>query len=294
MKEAAMFNRVAIIGLGLIGGSIGLALRNAKSAQQVTGYDLGKGVTDRARKIGAIDQPYDALTDAVRGAELIILATPVGAMRSLLQNIATVASPGSVVTDVASTKTQVINWAEEYLPAPVLFVGGHPMAGKELSGVDSASATLFQNRVYCLTPTKRTSPVAIDKVARLVEILGARVRFLEPAEHDGQVASVSHLPFVASAVLMNTVAEGAAWGDAAILAASGFRDMTRLAGGSPEVYRDICLTNSESIARWLNEYIRELSVIRDQIASHDGNLIQAFTRAQQLRGQWQTSNDIER
>jgi prephenate dehydrogenase len=294
MKEAAMFNRVAIIGLGLIGGSIGLALRNAKSAQQVTGYDLGKGVTDRARKIGAIDQPYDALTDAVRGAELIILATPVGAMRSLLQNIATVASPGSVVTDVASTKTQVINWAEEYLPAPVLFVGGHPMAGKELSGVDSASATLFQNRVYCLTPTKRTSPVAIDKVSRLVEILGARVRFLEPAEHDGQVASVSHLPFVASVVLMNTVAEGAAWGDAAILAASGFRDMTRLAGGSPEVYRDICLTNSESIARWLSEYIGELGVIRDQIASHDGNLIQAFTRAQQLREQWQTSNDIDR
>src|SRR5258708_26413190 len=112
MKEAAMFNRVAIIGLGLIGGSIGLALRNAKSAQQVTGYDLGKGVTDRPRKIGAIDQPYDALTDALRGAELIILAPTLGALHSLLQNIATAASPGSVPTDVASPKTQVINWPE--------------------------------------------------------------------------------------------------------------------------------------------------------------------------------------
>ena len=294
MKGIAMFNRVAVIGLGLIGGSIGLALRNAKSAQQITGYDLGKGVTDRARKIGAIDQPYDALADAVRGAELIILATPVGAMHSLLQNIATVASPGSIVTDVASTKMQVISWAEEYLPTSVSFVGGHPMAGREVSGVDSASATLFKNRIYCLTPTKRTSPAAIDKVSKFVEILGARVRFLEPAEHDGQVAGVSHLPFVASVVLMNTVAEEAAWSDAAMLAASGFRDMTRLAAGSPEVYRDICLTNSESLTRCLDEYIRELSAFRDQIATHDSNLIQTFTKAQQLREQWQTSNSIDR
>jgi prephenate dehydrogenase len=294
MKGIAMFNRVAIIGLGLIGGSIGLALRNAKSAQQITGYDLGKGVTDRARRIGAIDQPYNALADAVRGAELIILATPVGAMHSLLQNIATVASPGSIVTDVASTKMQVISWAEEYLPASVSFVGGHPMAGREVSGVDSASATLFKNRIYCLTPTKHTSPVAIDKVSKFIEILGARVRFLEPAEHDGQVAGVSHLPFVASVVLMNTVAEEAAWSDAAILAASGFRDMTRLAAGSPEVYRDICLTNSESLTHYLDEYIKELSTFRDQIATHDSNLIQTFTKAQQLREQWQTSYDTDR
>lgn len=294
MKGIAMFNRVAVIGLGLIGGSIGLALRNAKSTQQITGYDLGKGVTDRARKIGAIDQPYDALADAVRGAELIILATPVGAMHSLLQNIATVASPGSIVTDVASTKMQVINWAEEYLPTSISFVGGHPMAGREVSGVDSASATLFKNRIYCLTPTKRTSPAAIDKVSKFVEILGARVRFLEPAEHDGQVAGVSHLPFVASVVLMNTVAEEAAWSDAAMLAASGFRDMTRLAAGSPEVYRDICLTNSESLTRCLDEYIRELSAFRDQIATHDSNLIQTFAKAQQLREQWQTSYGTDR
>src|SRR5260370_7935812 len=131
MKGIAMFNRVAIIGLGLIGGSIGLALRNAKSAQQITGYDLGKGVTDRARRIGAIDQPYNALADAVRGAELIILATPVGAMHSLLQNITTVASPGSIVTDVASTKMQVITLAKKYLPPSVSLFLGHPMPGKE-------------------------------------------------------------------------------------------------------------------------------------------------------------------
>jgi prephenate dehydrogenase len=130
-----MFNRVTIIGLGLIGGSIGLALRKAKAAQEVIGYDLGKGVSDRARKIGAIDHAYTVLADSVRGSELVILATPVGAMRALLQELAPALTPGAVVTDVASTKAQVLTWAEEFLPTSVAFVGGHPMAGKEISGV---------------------------------------------------------------------------------------------------------------------------------------------------------------
>jgi len=287
-----MFNRVAIIGLGLIGGSIGLALHKAKAAQQIVGYDLGKGISNQARKSGAIDQPYTALADAVRGAEIIILATPVGAMRSLLQDIAQSATPGAVVTDVASTKAQVISWAEEFLPSSVAFVGGHPMTGKELSGVESADADLFQGRIYCLTPTAHTRPVAINKVSALIEALGARVRFLEPAEHDGQVAGISHLPFVASIALMNTVAEGPAWGDAAMLAAGGFRDMSRLAAGDPQMYRDICLTNSEALTRWLNEYITTLSALRDRIVAHDRSLGETFARAQQLRLQWQASHDI--
>lgn len=287
-----MFNRVAILGLGLIGGSIGLALHKARAAQQVVGYDLGKGVMNQARKVGAIDQPYSALVDAVRGSELIILATPVGAMKVLLQDIASAVLPGAVVTDVASTKVQVITWAEEFLPSTVAFVGGHPMTGKELSGVEAADASLFQNRIYCLTPTARTNPNAITKVSTLIEALGARVRFLEPAEHDGQVAGVSHLPFLASIALMNTVAQSSAWGDAALLAAGGFRDATRLAGGNPEMYRDICLTNAEALTRWLNEYIRSLSTLRDRIAEHDRSLDETFAKAQQLRQQWQATHNI--
>ena len=282
-----MFQRVAIIGLGLIGGSIGLALHKAKAAQQIAGYDLAKGVSNQARRIGAIDQPYSALADAVRGADLVILATPVGAMRSLLQEIAASLSPGAVVTDVASTKAQVISWAEEFLPTSVAFVGGHPMTGKELSGVQAADAILFQGRIYCLTPTSRTHSVAITRVSALIEALGARVRFLEPIEHDGQVAGVSHLPFIASVAIMNTVGEGAAWSDASMLAANGFRDITRLAAGNPEMYRDICLTNSDSITRWLNEYIATLSGLRDRIATHDRSLDETFARAQQMRLEWQ-------
>src|SRR5260221_3197331 len=291
-EEMTMFNRVAILGLGLIGGSIGLALHKAKVAQQVVGYDLGKGVMNQARKVGAIDQPYSALADAVRGSELIILATPVGAMKALLQDIASAVLPGAVVTDVASTKVQVITWAEEFLPSTVAFVGGHPMTGKELSGVEAADASLFQNRIYCLTPTARTNPNAITKVSTLIEALGARVRFLEPAEHDGQVAGVSHLPFLASIALMNTVAESSTWGDAALLSAGGFRDATRLAGGNPEMYRDICLTNAEALTRWLNEYIMDLSTLRDRIAEHDRSLDETFAKAQQMRQQWQATHNI--
>ena len=289
-----MFNRVAIIGLGLIGGSIGLALYKAKAAQQVVGYDLGSGVGNQARKVGAIDQAFSSLADAVRGAELVVLATPVGAMHSLLQELSSIVTPGAVVTDVASTKVQIISWAEEYLPANVAFVGGHPMTGKEVSGVEAADASLFQGHIYCLTPTPRTSPAAINKVSTFVEALGARVRFLEPIEHDGQVAGVSHLPFVASIALMNTVAESAGWGDAALLASGGFRDMTRLAAGNPEMYRDICLSNSEALTRWLDEYIATLHTLRNRIAAHDKDLNETFTRARQFRLQWQSSNSTSK
>ncbi|BCL84390.1 prephenate dehydrogenase [Ktedonobacteria bacterium brp13] len=286
-----MFNQVAIVGLGLIGGSMGLALHKAKAAKRIVGHDLGRGVSDRARKSGAIDESFDSLADAVRGADLVILATPVGPMRTLLQNLATVLTPGTIVTDVASTKSQVISWAEEFLPANVAFVGGHPMAGKELSGVEAADADLFCNCIYCLTPTAKTRPDSISKVVALVEAIGARLRFLDPSEHDGEVAGVSHLPFLASIALMDTAANDPTWGDAALLASTGFRDTTRLAAGSPEMYRDICLTNGASIVRWLDQYVDNLSALRDRIAMHDKSLSEDFARVQQLRQEWQSNQN---
>jgi prephenate dehydrogenase len=289
-----MFNRVAIIGLGLIGESIGLALHDAKAVQKIMGYDLNGGVADHARKIGAIDKACHLLADAVHGAELVILATPIGPIRSLLQNIATIASPGSVVTDVASTKVQIISWAEEHLPTSVFFVGGHPIVRKDIYDIGQARADLFKNCAYCLTPTKRTSSMGLNKVTQLIAILEARVRFLEPAEHDGLIAGVNHLPIVVSAILMTTLAENPVWGDAAILAEKSINDMTRLASNSPEVSRDICLTNSEAISRWLSEYISELSTFRDQLITHDNRMLQTFSRSQQLRNQWQATKDTDK
>ncbi len=288
-----MFNRVAIIGLGLIGGSMGLALRQAKAARQVVGYDLGKGVGEHAQKVGAIDEARPTLRDAVLGADLVIIATPVGAVRSLLQQIAGELTPGTVVTDVASTKAQVIKWAEELLPPGVAFVGGHPMTGKELSGVDAADAALFRRCIYCLTPVEHTSSTAIAKVSALVETLGARVRFLTPTEHDKQVAGVSHLPFLASVALVKTVSEDEVWSEAALLAASGFRDASRLAAGSPEMYRDICLTNGEAIMNWLDSYMATLTALRQKIANQDNALGDVFAQAQQLRLQWQAAREEE-
>jgi prephenate dehydrogenase len=282
-----MFKRVAIIGLGLIGNSIGLALHTANAAQQIVGYDSNKHMTHNARKSRAIDQSYALLTDAIRGSEFIILTIPLNSMRSCLQEIATIASSGTVITDVASTKAQVISWAEEYLPTSVFFVGGHPIISKDIFEDRPASAALFKNCVYCLTPTKRTSSAALDSVMRLIEILDARVRFLEPAEHDGLVAGVNHMPFVISAILMNTVVGSPSWVDAAVVAEKSMYDMTRLSKSPPETYRDICLTNSEALSRWLAEYISELSTFRDQLMLHDSNLIQTFTRSKELREQWQ-------
>ncbi len=282
-----MFKRVAIIGLGLIGGSIGLALRKARASREVVGYDHGHGVEQRAKKIGAIDRYGHNLKDAVRDTDLVILATPVGAMRQLLQELTPALAPNTVVTDVASTKVQVINWAEEFLPEHVSFIGGHPMAGKETSGIDAADAELFKNHTYCLTPTIHTSAVAIETLTTFIDLLGARVRFLEPAEHDGQVASVSHLPFAAAIALMNTAAESASWNDASLLAANGFRDTTRLAAGSPDMYRDICFTNSVAVTRCLDQYIARLVQLRDGIANHDKDVYETFVKAQRERQRWQ-------
>ena len=287
-----MFNRIAIIGLGLMGGSIGLALHQAKAAQEIVGYDQGEGSSQRACKVGAIDQPCDSLREAVQGAELVVLATPVGAMQKLLKDIGACVLPGTVVTDVASTKAQVVAWAEEYLPPTVLFIGGHPMTGKEVSGVEVADAQLFQNCIYCLTPTQTTQLTALHKVATFVEMLNARVRYLAPEEHDKQVASVSHLPFVASVALMSTVAQDATWNEAALLAAGGFRDMSRLAGGSPEMYRDICMTNDKSIVEWLDKYIDSLQKIRESIHLHDKHIGDIFAEAQRQRLQWLTLKDF--
>ena len=286
-----MFHRVAIVGLGLIGSSIGLAIHTAKSAQQIMGYDSDKHVAHHARKIGAIDQSCTTLADTVRGAEFVILATSLSPIRSFFQDIAAVALPGTVVTDVASTKAQVISWAEEYLPASVFFLGGHPILRKDTYDNEPATASLFKNCVYCLTPTKRTSSIALDKVMQLIEILDARVRFLEPVEHDGLVAGVNQLPIVISAILMNTVAESPSWQDAAIVAEKSMQDMTRMTNNDPEVYRDICLTNSEALSRWLSEYIRELNSFRNQLILHDSNLTQTFLKSKKLHEQWQAMQD---
>ncbi|HEV2579919.1 MAG TPA: prephenate dehydrogenase [Ktedonobacteraceae bacterium] len=277
-----MFQRVAILGLGAVGGSIGLALRQAKAAQQVTGYDSGKGIAGRAHKLGAIDAACTQVAEAVREAELIVLAAPIGEMRALLQQIASAAPKAAVVTDVASAKAQVISWAEEFLPSSQSFVGGHPINEKEAEGIDAAQVTLFQQRIYCLVPTRRTHPAALEKVSTLVETLGGTVRFLEPAEHDSMIAATQQLPFLVSTALIQTVGSSPSWHDARLLAGDGLRAITSLASGDPTSHRDSLLANSDQLVRCINDYMKHLGELRDRIASRDGSIDNLFRQAQKM------------
>ena len=244
---------VAIIGLGLIGGSIGLALKQlAKPGWEIVGYVRRPEAAPIALRLGAVDRVETTFKDTVREAEIVIIATPVLTIKEILPQIADYLPHGCVVTDTASTKSQVMKWAEDLLPSTVDFIGGHPMAGKEAYGTQAAEAKLFQECTYCLTPAEKASPTSIDQVANIVKKLGATPFFIDAQEHDNLVAGISHLPMLLSAALVSTTAKDASWNKMSILAASGYRDLTRLASGNPEVNAHICLTNQKTILQWVD------------------------------------------
>ena len=276
--------RISIIGLGLIGGSLGLALKRSGLGEvEVVGHDREWGVGGRAERAGAIDRSARDLTAAVRDAPLIILATPILAMREVLEAVAPVLREGCVVTDTGSTKAQVLGWAAEILPPHAHFVGGHPMAGKERSGLDAADGDLFRGAPYCIVPTVTADERAINTVLGLIAIVGAYPVFVDAAEHDSYVAAVSHLPIVLSAALFSLVRGSQAWPDMSALAATGFRDATRLASGDPGLSHDICLTNKEAVLHWLDRFSDELRRIRELVAGNDEELFKTFARIQMDR-----------
>jgi prephenate dehydrogenase len=285
--------RIAIVGMGLIGTSLGMALRNADTQATpageiyVTGYDQDSRATSAARDRLAIDRKARSLEEVAAEAHVVVLATPVRAMRELLATLAPLLGKGSVVSDVASTKAQVCEWARELLPAHVNFVGGHPLAGREQSGAGAADPALFQGAIYCLTPDPRASQQALQRIERLVLAVGAKPYYIDPHEHDAYVAGVSHLPFVLSAALMRTASHSPAWREMSLLASSGFRDVSRLASGDPLMHRDICLTNPAALTRWIDEVMGVLAEVRTMLGQEDAERLEAFLRdAQQQRDTW--------
>jgi prephenate dehydrogenase len=269
--------KVAIIGLGLIGGSMGLALKRARLQQtEVIGVDRDHTVAQRALKYGAVDRILPEPEMAAAEAGLVIVAVPIINVRKVFEAIAPRLQPGAVVTDTASTKSDVIRWADQILPSNVYFVGGHPMAGKEQSGPQAAEANLFDGRPFCVTPSVRAAPGAVNAVLGLAEIIGARPFFLDADEHDAYAAAISHVPLVASIALFSLARSSSAWPELASMAGPGFRDLTRLASGEPEMAHDICLTNKGNISHWLDRYIAELHKLQDLINSEDD---QALFRA---------------
>lgn len=259
-------SRICILGTGLIGTSIGLALAARPNRQyEIVGADRDRSNSRAAKKLGALDREVGSLEEAVEGAGLVIIATPVMAARHILQEIGQFLAPGTVVTDVSSTKSDVMRWAQEYLPENVSFVGGHPMAGREKSGPAAASADLFHGATWAITPSPRADERAVGVVLGLVETLGATPLYIDPAEHDQYAAAVSHLPLVMSVALFRLVRDSQGWEDASLLAGPGFKDLTRLASGDPTMSRDIMMTNREAVLHWIQRLQTELNTISDAL-----------------------------
>lgn len=285
--------RITVIGMGLIGTSLAMAIRGADAKDAplgptaITGYDKNQRAAGDARGRLAIDREARSLEDALRDAQLVVVAVPVQRIRDVFREIAPLLPNGAVVTDVASTKAQVLDWARELLPATVDFVGGHPMAGKEQPGANAADPSIFKGAIYCISPAPRVRQAAIDLVEAMVRQIKAKVYYIDPAEHDAYVAGVSHLPFVLSATLAAVAGRSAGWKEMAPLAASGFRDISRLASGDPEMHRDICLTNQAALVSWLNQTAQLLLDVRDQIEENASDeLLAFFEEARQLREGW--------
>lgn len=288
---------IGIIGLGLIGSSIGMGLRkwaNTGSEQKigVLGFDVDVTNERFAKgKLNAVDQTVGSLPAIAEACDLLIIATPVRAMRDVFEIIAPHVREGATVTDTGSTKTTVMAWAQELLPPTTNFIGGHPMAGNT-RGIEGASAELFKDSTWCVIPTVNAGDAAVQNVVGLVAALGANPRFLDAREHDAYVAGISHLPLALSSALVHAVSRDASWRDMKTLTAGGFRDATRLAATDPIMARDIFLTNRESINRWLDRSIDELEALRallQDTGEESEKRIEAwFTQARDSRAEWAT------
>lgn len=263
---------VAIVGLGLIGGSFALALREKHVCRKIIAVDRDPETRARAAATGI---ETAAALDAIAPADLIVLATPARAIIELLPRVGAQARAGAIVFDLGSTKREIAR-AMRTLPAPVQCLGGHPMCGKETAGFAAADANLFRNAVFALTPLERTAPQTVARIAALVETFGARPLVLDAERHDHIVAAISHLPYTVAAALMLVAAERAHTDDLTFaLAASGFRDTSRLAASNVAMMLDILLTNREHIAALMRAHAQAENHLADLLARGDEDALRA-------------------
>jgi prephenate dehydrogenase len=286
-------HRIAIIGLGQIGASIGMDLRAKLPDIEIIGHDIEPSTAGIARKRGAVDKISYSLPGTVEDASIVFLSVPVTAVKDVMGAIGPSLSPGAIVTDTASTKVDVMAWAEELLPDSVEFVGGHPMAGVETPGVDGAQSGMFEGATYAVIPLARSSAAAVKTVVDLVELLGAKHYFMDPNEHDGLVAAVSHLPIAVSIVLMRSASSSPSWREMAGLAAGSFRDVSRLASGSPAMHHGIFTTNRESVLRWIDQYQSDLTAFRRLIEQGGEPLMDGLKEAYDARDNWLRGKVVE-
>jgi prephenate dehydrogenase len=277
---------VAVIGLGLIGTSLALALRQQPRSPTVLGLDVDPERVQRATRVGAIDRPASSLAEACRGSDTIVLAAPIRAILQLLGEIAGDVERETLVTDTGSTKEEIVRLAGSVLPPSAAFVGGHPLAGPLGSGRVEPDAALFSRAIYCLCPALEAPPWGVERATELVELVGAQPYFVDPMEHDALLAAVSHLPYFASVALIRAVASQSAWPEMSSMAAGGFRAISSLVDASPEMWADIAATNRNNLARQLDELIRVLGELKGKVAAADESLLADLSHARTQRRAW--------
>ncbi|QBI21594.1 prephenate dehydrogenase/arogenate dehydrogenase family protein [Egibacter rhizosphaerae] len=272
---ARLPRRVALVGTGLIGTSLGLALRRVSQIERVTGYDADAQRLAVAHERGALDAAASTAEEAARGADLVVLAVPASAVGRAAASVASALPEGAILTDVASVKRRVVEQLQDAAPAGVHVIGGHPMAGSHESGPEHGSAELFVGATYLLTPTTYTAPAAYQRLHALAGAIGARPLAVHPARHDLLVAVVSHLPQLAATTLMNLATERAQREHAGLLllAAGGFRDATRVAASDPDLWLEICAENREAITAVLDDYAERIRELRESLAHEDSTAL---------------------
>jgi len=271
-----MLRKLSILGPGLLGGSIGLAARHRKIAERVVIWARRPDAADQAWRLGAADEATNDLVKAVTDAELVVLATPIGVMRPLVDQIRPALPDGCVVTDVGSVKYPIVTALSDALNGKARFVGSHPMAGSEQSGIDAARRELFENATCIVTPREDTDKAALTVVYDFWKALGCSVKTLGPVEHDEIVARVSHLPHIVAAAVVNVVCTDGA--QALNFVGPGFKDFSRIAGGPFEMWTEICLENRQEIGRSLDQLIEELGKVRAAIENADAVELRAMLK----------------
>jgi cyclohexadieny/prephenate dehydrogenase len=281
-----IYNRVALIGLGLIASSMFWAMKRGGLAGEVTGYARSQATRETARRIGLCDRVCDTAAEAVEGADLVVLCVPVGAMGAVAAEIAPHLAQGATVSDVGSVKRAVIEAVGPHLPAHVHFIPAHPLAGTEHSGPESGFASLFDNRWCILVPVDGTDPAALDRLTRLWQGIGANVDTMEADHHDLVLAVTSHAPHLIAYTMVGVADDLRRVTDSEVIkySAAGFRDFTRIAASDPTMWRDVFLTNKEATLEILGRFTEELFALQRAIRTGDGDHLHAyFTRTRAIR-----------
>lgn len=286
-----MFNQLGVIGCGLMGGSFALALKRAGLVKRVIGYSKSPSTTERAKKLGVIDDTAESALLAVSGSDIVLMAVPVAASEATFKAIRHLVEPGVLFMDVGSTKRDVVDAARRVLKERVTsFVPAHPIAGKEVAGIANADATLYTGRQVILTPINQTDPELVQKATDVWAAIGTQVLRMTPENHDAAFAAVSHLPHLLAFAYFNSVAKQPAGRDFLSLAGPGFRDFTRIAASEPAVWRDIMLSNREELLKQTQRFRHALEAMEHVIKSGNSEALEDLIRsASDARAGWQMS-----